>query len=1355
MTTNSTDTCIEFRGNTNGTGEKRSLRVSLNEKLRNVFYGITGENILSKNILLSGGIAAFIENYFRLEKMQVNVLMGEKDGFPGLLELELDTKLAAIKDVVFGFTDKFQAESGNVSGFNPEKILRSNVFFSFSESANRNELPFAENALLFSFDFSVDAVSLELRWHDGKQDPSSISEFLNHFLGFFEEVLVEKRAIRDSSFFSIDWSKRYVRNGASGSKNPLSVLDRFHAICESFPSQISILHEDEQLTYEELQQRSSTVANWLRSKGVQRGDLIYTHMKRSPELIIVLLGIIKTGAFFSMLEPDLSLQRKRDILDVDPGRFVIGEENLEGELIQLPNYAEMSVVLSGPVESVESMEEFIPLETDRLYMIFTSGTTGQPKGVVVRNKSFGNRMNWMHKQYDLNRDSVTLVKSSLTFDPFICEVFRSLTSGATLGIVPGHENVSDPSVLLKYTAKYKATNMDLVASPLKILAHYLVENPDESSKAQSLKHIFAGAEPLDSRVWSSISQSLCVPFGTTLINTWGATETTVDVTAFNCGDSFGGSILPVGYPIDGVELLLLDEWGVQVPDGIVGELYIGGEVLAEGYFKDSDLTSRKFVRLPDYGGGVYYKSGDYAYNTIDGPTYFLGRKDDQLKINGFRIELTDIINRIQKIEGVENVAVTFHETDGLMLAIKKSKQDFPDKLIRDRINEQLTTISYTLLFCDEIPLTLNEKVDWRAIRSAFPSQGKDNEEHYDHPIADIWREIFQRPILYTSDFFELGGDSIGIALVKMKLKKRFDIDIPIEKLFDHSDLRSLILLIDNPKDFVPKKLGLVRADLREGYPLSSRQHQVYFDSQFEGGNIAYNESCSFKIQYRLEEDLLKVAIENIVKRHEILRTAFRFKNEKELFQYILDFDWSKITINFKNLENEKDVIQSLNNEIGKLKDEEFKFSEGYLFRIGCFQTGKNETVFTLVMHHTITDAWSLNIFAKELIQRYEMLVTGKPFAFEALNFQYKDFAVWEQNRLVKNDASTDKKYWLNQLEGMRCFDKLPYSFELGNKRSFKGNRIEHFIADAELENFKRLLEKNHCTLFMGFLAATKILLYKHSKVEDIVVGTPVLGREDEDILEQIGIYTNTIALRSKLNDDTRIDAFFKQIKKIIIEGFVHGFYPINEIGSAIDLDYTKNRNPFFEVTLGFQNPWQENSSKEDRFIEEYFYPYKSTSKFHLAFNFSVLKDGVMLDLEYSTDMFSEQRAKEILESFLTAINDLSNESNEKIGDLNEYVFSVTNEEIQKDSPDNSSYSNANNVPQIESVKEVWAQVLNLNVSDIDIEKDFFELGGKSLQCLVLIESLKQRLDMEISVNDFYNSMTIKSLCGAESQTCKN
>ena len=1355
MTTNSTDTCIEFRGNTNGTGEKRSLRVSLNEKLRHVFYGITGENILSKNILLSGGIAAFIENYFRLEKMQVNVLMGEKDGFPGLLELELDTKLAAIKDVVFGFTDKFQAESGNVSGFNPEKILRSNVFFSFSESANRNELPFAENALLFSFDFSVDAVSLELRWHDGKQDPSSISEFLNHFLGFFEEVLVEKRAIRDSSFFSIDWSKRYVRNGALGSKNPLSVLDRFHAICESFPSQISILHEDEQLTYEELQQRSSTVANWLRSKGVQRGDLIYTHMKRSPELIIVLLGIIKTGAFFSMLEPDLSLQRKRDILDVDPGRFVIGEENLEGELIQLPNYAEMSVVLSGSTESIEFAEKFVSKETDRLYMIFTSGTTGQPKGVVVRNKSFGNRMNWMHKQYDLNRDSVTLVKSSLTFDPFICEVFRSLTSGATLGIVPGHENVSDPSVLLKYTAKYKATNMDLVASPLKILAHYLVENPDESSKAQSLKHIFAGAEPLDSRVWSSISKSLCVPFGTTLINTWGATETTVDVTAFNCGDSFGGSILPVGYPIDGVELLLLDEWGVQVPDGIVGELYIGGEVLAEGYFKDSDLTSRKFVRLPDYGGGVYYKSGDYAYNTIDGPTYFLGRKDDQLKINGFRIELTDIINRIQKIEGVENVAVTFHETNGLMLAIKKSKQDFPDKLIRDRINEQLITISYTLLFCDEIPLTLNEKVDWRAIRSAFPSQGKDNEEHYDHPIADIWREIFQRPILYTSDFFELGGDSIGIALVKMKLKKRFDIDIPIEKLFDHSDLRSLILLIDNPKDFVPKKLGLVRADLREGYPLSSRQHQVYFDSQFEGGNIAYNESCSFKIQYRLEEDLLKVAIENIVKRHEILRTAFRFKNEKELFQYILDFDWSKITINFKNLENEKDVIQSLNNEIGKLKDEEFKFSEGYLFRIGCFQTGKNETVFTLVMHHTITDAWSLNIFAKELIQRYEMLVTGKPFAFEALNFQYKDFAVWEQNRLVKNDASTDKKYWLNQLEGMRCFDKLPYSFELGNKRSFKGNRIEHFIADAELENFKRLLEKNHCTLFMGFLAAIKILLYKHSKVEDIVVGTPVLGREDEDILEQIGIYTNTIALRSKLNDDTRIDAFFKQIKKIIIEGFVHGFYPINEIGSAIDLDYTKNRNPFFEVTLGFQNPWQENSSKEDRFIEEYFYPYKSTSKFHLAFNFSVLKDGVMLDLEYSTDMFSEQRAKEILESFLTAINDLSNESNEKIGDLNEYVFSVTNEEIQKDLPDNSSYSNANNVPQIESVKEVWAQVLNLNVSDIDIEKDFFELGGKSLQCLVLIESLKQRLDMEISVNDFYNSMTIKSLCGAESQTCKN
>jgi len=1354
MTTNSKETCIEFRGNTKETRGERSLCVSFNEKLLNVFYGITGENDLSKNILLSGGIAAFIEHYFRLENLQINLVIQHKNGVPELLGLELDTKLQTIKDVVVSFTDKFQTQSGNLSGFNGETTLQSNVFYSFSKSVNRIELPLAENALLFTFDFSSEAVSLELNWNDVSHDQNAVSEFLNNFLDFFEEVLVEKRTIKESRFFSIDWSKRYVRKGSPELTESLTILERFNAVCELVPSQISILHADEQLTYEELQKRSSVVSNWLRSKKVQRGDLIYTHIKRSPELIIVLLGIIKAGAFFSMIEPDLSLQRKRDILSVDPGRFVIGEEEIE--LNELPNYLEMSDVLSGPADTVELMEEIIPLETDRLYMIFTSGTTGQPKGVVVRNKSFSNRMNWMHKAYGLNLDSITLVKSPQTFDPFICEVFRSLTSGATLGIIPSLENVSDPSVLLKYTAKYAATNMDLVASPLKILAHYLTENPNERIKAQTLQHIFAGAEPLDTAVWASISTNLTIPFGTNLINTWGATETTVDVTAFNCKDSFTGSILPVGYPIDGVELLLLDEAGVQVPDGVTGELYIGGEVLAEGYFKDPDLTSQKFVRLPDYGGGMYYKSGDYAYNTINGPTYFLGRKDDQLKINGFRVELTDIINRIQKIEGVNNIAALFHETDGLILAVKKSKQDLSDKIIRDRITEQLTTISYTIIFCAEIPLTLNEKVDWKEIRSAFQGNEKANEGHYNHPIADIWREIFKKPILFTSDFFELGGDSIGIALVKMKIKKRLDIDIPIEKLFDHSELRSLILMIENPKDFVPKKLGITHADLREEYPLSSRQHQVYFDSQFEGGSIAYNESCSFKIQYRLEEDLLKSVIENIVKRHEILRTTFRFKNGKDLFQYILDFDWSKIKLSFKNIENEKDLIQSLNNEIAKLKDEEFKFSEGYLFRIGCFQTGKNETVFTLVMHHIITDAWSLNIFAKELIQCYEMLVTGKPLDFKMLKYQYKDFAVWEQNRLIKNDALTDKKYWLNQLEGMRCFDKLPYSFELGNKRSFKGNRIEHFIPNDELEDFKVLLEKNHCTLFMGFLAAIKILLYKHSKVEDIIVGTPVLGREDEDILDQIGIYTNTIALRSNLNDDTSIDSFLKQIKKTIIEGFVHGFYPINEIGSAIDLDYTKNRNPFFEVTMGFQNPWQENSSKEDRFIEEYFYPYKLSSKFHIAFNFSVLKDGVMLDLEYSTSMFTEKRAKEILESFLVTINGLSNGSNQKIGSLDEYVFSETMEEVQKESPDDSVYSNKNSIPRFESVKEVWANVLNLNVNDIDIDKDFFELGGKSLQCLVLIQSLKERLDMEISVNDFYNSMTIKSLCEIEQlQTNKN
>ena len=1231
MTTNSTDTCIEFRGNTNGTGEKRSLRVSLNEKLRNVFYGITGENILSKNILLSGGIAAFIENYFRLEKMQVNVLMGEKDGFPGLLELELDTKLAAIKDVVFGFTDKFQAESGNVSGFNPEKILRSNVFFSFSESANRNELPFAENALLFSFDFSVDAVSLELRWHDGKQDPSSISEFLNHFLGFFEEVLVEKRAIRDSSFFSIDWSKRYVRNGASGSKNPLSVLDRFHAICESFPSQISILHEDEQLTYEELQQRSSTVANWLRSKGVQRGDLIYTHMKRSPELIIVLLGIIKTGAFFSMLEPDLSLQRKRDILDVDPGRFVIGEENLEGELIQLPNYAEMSVVLSGPVESVESMEEFIPLETDRLYMIFTSGTTGQPKGVVVRNKSFGNRMNWMHKQYDLNRDSVTLVKSSLTFDPFICEVFRSLTSGATLGIVPGHENVSDPSVLLKYTAKYKATNMDLVASPLKILAHYLVENPDESSKAQSLKHIFAGAEPLDSRVWSSISQSLCVPFGTTLINTWGATETTVDVTAFNCGDSFGGSILPVGYPIDGVELLLLDEWGVQVPDGIVGELYIGGEVLAEGYFKDSDLTSRKFVRLPDYGGGVYYKSGDYAYNTIDGPTYFLGRKDDQLKINGFRIELTDIINRIQKIEGVAKAAAKYDKPHGLIVAIER-KESGTDEKIKKNIREQLSQIPFVSVLFDRIPLTINEKVDWNSIIEKKNLESSSEEMISDHPVANIWKEVLQKEVFESSDFFELGGDSIGIALVKMKMKKVLGVELTVEQLFQHSGLKDHIELADKAKPVVNRK-GITGPD-RLNYEATNFQKLIWYASQTQEGSRSYNIPLAFELRGNLDVEKLFFCFRNIVQEHNLLRTSFKMENGtlRCVVSDTIDFHRNIRLVDHRSISEEQ--TQEL---LAQFQSETFDLNEPGQINLLVIQKERS-FILCFKAHHIVFDAWSIAVFIQELTQKYQA------DSFESLPelpIQFGDYAHYKNTIATERKAVNDL-FWELRKDSAAVKVSLPYDTHdaSSKQKKYLGNTLHFSFNEIDLPELEKTLNEHKNTLFNLLCSALSLYFSKLTGSDRMVIGTPVSDRDESDFMNLIGPLIETVPLFLAVNENRSFEELMAEHKKETSASFTHK-----------DYDWDTDTADLFKTMIVLQNGL---NSKMDVSIEgiaiEGLEDQTGTSKSDAIFTFYKHENKLQLSLQFNTELYQTESILEFVKQFEYLLSDLIRQPLKKICD---------------------------------------------------------------------------------------------------------
>jgi len=1229
MTTNSKETCIEFRGNTNETGGERSLCVSFNEKLLNVFYGITGENDLSKNILLSGGIAAFIEHYFRLENLQINLVIQHKNGVPELLGLELDTKLQTIKDVVVSFTDKFQTQSGNLSGFNGETTLQSNVFYSFSKSVNRIELPLAENALLFTFDFSSEAVSLELNWNDVSHDQNAVSEFLNNFLDFFEEVLVEKRTIKESRFFSIDWSKRYVRKGSPELTESLTILERFNAVCELVPSQISILHADEQLTYEELQKRSSVVSNWLRSKKVQRGDLIYTHIKRSPELIIVLLGIIKAGAFFSMIEPDLSLQRKRDILSVDPGRFVIGEEEIE--LNELPNYLEMSDVLSGPADTVELMEEIIPLETDRLYMIFTSGTTGQPKGVVVRNKSFSNRMNWMHKAYGLNLDSITLVKSPQTFDPFICEVFRSLTSGATLGIIPSLENVSDPSVLLKYTAKYAATNMDLVASPLKILAHYLTENPNERIKAQTLQHIFAGAEPLDTAVWASISTNLTIPFGTNLINTWGATETTVDVTAFNCKDSFTGSILPVGYPIDGVELLLLDEAGVQVPDGVTGELYIGGEVLAEGYFKDPDLTSQKFVRLPDYGGGMYYKSGDYAYNTINGPTYFLGRKDDQLKINGFRVELTDIINRIQKIEGVVKAAVKYSKAHGLVVAIERKEAGLDEK-IKKNIREKLSQIPFISVLLERIPLSINEKVDWDSIIEKRNLDVSSEDMISDHPVANIWKEVLQKSVFESSDFFELGGDSIGIALVKMKLKKLLGVELSIEQLFQNSGLKDHIEMTANTKSFVK---GLeIKGLNRLNYEATNFQKLIWYASQTQEGSKSYNIPLAFELRGTLDVDRLISCFRNILQEQNLLRTSFKMENGTLRCSVNKEVDYHKKS----SLVDHRSVSEEQTKELlTQFQSETFNLNEPGQIKLLIIQK-ESSIILCFKAHHIVFDAWSIALFIQELTEKYQSEVFD---SLPELPIQFADYANYKNNITIKKKAENDS-FWESRKNSASVKVTLPYdTFDYSNKKKkYLGNTLHFTLNQIELPELESILNENKITLFNLLCSSLSLYFSKLIGSDRMVIGTPVSDREESDFMDLIGPLIETVPLFLTIDENKRFEELLAEHKRETSASFTHK-----------DYDWDTDTADLFKTMIVLQNGL---NSKMDVSIEgisvEGLEDDVSTSKSDSIFTFYKHEGKLQLSIQYNTELYQSGSIVQFFQQFEQLLCDLIKNPMKKMND---------------------------------------------------------------------------------------------------------
>ncbi|MEM9686707.1 MAG: amino acid adenylation domain-containing protein, partial [Bacteroidota bacterium] len=671
----------------------------------------------------------------------------------------------------------------------------------------------------------------------------------------------------------------------------------------------------------------------------------------------------------------------------------------------------------------------------------------------------------------------------------------------------------------------------------------------------------------------------------------------------------------------------------------IGELCISGDGIARGYLNREELTKEKFIANPFYKGERMYLTGDLVRWLPDGNIDFIGRKDTQVKIRGYRVELEEIENTIlQYSEALQQVVVEQKKIsqvsqEKVLVAYYISEKAIDNSMLRDFLEGKLPgyMIPSSYVALEALPLTPNGKIDRKALPIPSSSGRLSGVEYIaptnetENKLVEIWEEVLGvEKIGIKDNFFELGGHSLKISKLLNLINKTFDVEVTFNDLFINfkiEDQATVILGADKSVHTL-----ITKAPEREGYMLSSSQLRLWILSQFEGGNIAYNMPSVFILEGSLDRVSLETTFQSLIERHESLRTVFRENEKGEIQQIILPSEANKFRLQYEDLTKEKLSKTNIENLIQEELRYTFDLAEDSLLRAKLLKTEQDTYIFSIVMHHIISDGWSVEVMTNELFTLYDAFTKGKPNPLAPLRIQYKDYAFWQQEQLHSENVQEQKHYWLKQFEGEIPVLDLPSFASRPTVQTYAGKQHKKRYEKGILEEFNTLCQSRASTLFMGLLAAVKVLLYRYTNQKDIVVGSPIAGRTHTDLQHQIGFYVNTLALRTKFDGEDSFTTLLSKVKEVTMGAYEHQSYPFDELVENLPIKRDMSRNPLFDVMVTFQNTDNLNVNVQELGglnIKEYTGEQDINSKFDLEFIFEETDEGLALYLTYNTDIYND------------------------------------------------------------------------------------------------------------------------------------
>jgi amino acid adenylation domain-containing protein len=1066
-------------------------------------------------------------------------------------------------------------------------------------------------------------------------EPAFIARMVERFQRLMEKVLTEPDAalstlslLDEAEYHQVvqEWNDTVVAL-------PQACIHQvFEEQVEQRPDAIALEFEHEQLTYRGLSQRVHHLAQQLRGEGVGAEVFVGVMVERSAELIVSLLGISKAGGVYVPINLTDPPQRIQFILE-DAGVMVLVTTRQIAATLPENDWKLVYVDADADADNKTAFASDLPADVtpDNLaYLMYTSGSTGTPKGVGITHRNVL-RLVRGGNYADLSSDEIFMQFAPVSFDASTFEIWGCLLNGARLVVFPPY--LPSLAELADFINRLQVTTLWLTGG----LFHQLVDG--DVRRLGTLKQLLAGGEALSP---AHVSKALEQLNGCRLINGYGPTETTTFACCYPIAPDFPGPSVPIGRPISNTTAYVLN---AMRPAGVGerGELFIGGEGLGRGYHKRPDLTAERFMPDP-YAvlpGRRLYRTGDAACYLDQGLIRFLGRVDHQVKISGFRIEPGEIESVLAEHPAVSEALVLategsngdrrlvayFVTNEGLTASGEELKV-----YLQERLPSFMVPSAWVRL--DELPLTSNGKVDRAALpdpdlarleaTSSFQAPRTQTEEI----LAGIWERVLGVERIGRDDnFFSLGGYSLLATRIISRLRESFQVELPVRSIFEWPTLARLAERIEETMrsgSTLPLP-PLQRLTGTAQLPLSYAQQRLWFLDELMPHNNAYNIPVGFRVSGPLNLIALGQSLNETVKRHESLRTNF-INVDGQPIQVIAPSrtqDLSVISLErFSEAERES-LFQRLALEEGQRP---FDLASDSLFRSTVFRLSEQEHVLLLVMHHIISDGWSIEVLIRDVLRTYKALCQGVAADLPELPIQYADYAHWQRQWLQGEVLEQELSYWRQQLDGSLPELNLPTDRPRPSALSMKGSAVVLEVPEWLTGKLRELSQSVDSTLFITLLASFQILLARYSGQDDIAVGTPVAGRRWVETEDLIGFFINTLVMRTRLSGDPTIREVLRRVREVTLEAQTHEDVPFEKLVEELQPHRTLSHGPLFQTMFVFLNEGQGVEAPESLAFSSLELTH-GTEKNDLTLQIAEQQNRLVASLSYSTDLFDESRIR--------------------------------------------------------------------------------------------------------------------------------